>query len=330
MAVDTQAQPPPTNSDAEAFTPPSVSHVPNVAYLIGYPIAHSSSPALHDSISTTSRFQYAQVLVESKDLLSFLRYLRDHPSEPKLLGSGVTMPHKVAVIPHLDDLTDEARAVGAVNTIFFKKDPSNPEAPLKFTGHNTDTIGIRDAFRFNVSASSLATCKGRPGLIVGGGGTCRAAIYALQQFLGCSKIYIVNRDASEVEAVLRECRARNAADDLLHVATLEQAHSLKAPGLIVSAVPDFEPKTSEEKTARAILSSFLKRQQETKGGLLEMCYHPSPDTHISRMAVDEGWQVIGGIEAMIGQGLEQSKLWTGIDIDDNVRNAARAAVRVKH
>ncbi|KPI35163.1 Quinate dehydrogenase [Cyphellophora attinorum] len=331
VAIDTQAQPPPAGSDAEAFTPPSVSHVPNVAYLIGHPIAHSSSPALHDSISATSEFPYAQVLVETKDLLSSLRYLRDHPSTPRLLGSGVTMPHKVAVIPHLDDLTDEAKAVGAVNTIFFRRNDIK-DGPLRFTGHNTDTIGIRDAFRFNVSSETLNSCRGRPGLIVGGGGTCRAAIYALQQFLGCSKIYIVNRDASEVEAVLKECRARNAAEHLVHVATLDQAEGLEAPGLIVSAVPDFEPKTPEEKTARAILSSFLNQQQQQglKGGLVEMCYHPSPDTHISRMAAEAGWKVIGGIEAMIGQGLEQSKLWTGIEVTEKLRDAARKAVRPKH
>ena len=331
MVVDSQAQAPPVNSDASDFVPPSISHVSNVAYLIGHPIAHSSSPALHDSISTSSQFPYAQVLVESKDLLGFLSYLRNHPSQPRLLGSGVTMPHKVAVIPHLDNLTDEAKAVGAVNTIFFERShSSDPNAPLVFTGHNTDTIGIRDAFRFNVPSHNLSRCKGRPGLVVGGGGTCRAAIYALQQFLGCSKIYIVNRDASEVEAVLKECRERNAAEHLVHVASVEQTQSLEAPALIVSAVPDFEPRTAEEKTAREILSSFLSRKNEARGALLEMCYHPSPDTQISRLATQAGWQVIGGIEAMIGQGLEQSKLWTGITVDEKQREAARSAVRPKH
>lgn len=331
MAIDPQAQPAPVDSDASNFTPPSISHLSNVAYLIGYPIAHSSSPALHDSISATSQFPYAQVLIETKDLLGALTYLRNHPPTPNFLGTGVTMPHKVAVLPHLDALTNEAEAVGAVNTIFFNRDPTNPDAPLNFIGHNTDTIGVRDAFRFNVSEDRLSNCRGRPALIIGGGGTCRAAIYALQQFLGCSKLYIVNRDASEVDAVLDECRKRNAADDLIHVSSVEQAEQLEAPGLIVSAVPDFPPKTVSENAVRDILRHFLRTQeQERRGALLEMCYHPSPDTQISKLAAEEGWQVIGGIEAMIGQGLEQSKLWTGVTVDETLRDAARGAVRPKH
>lgn len=331
MAVDPQAQPAPSGSYAEAFTPPSVSHLENVAYLVGHPIAHSSSPALHDSISTTSHFPYAQILAESKDLVSFLHYLRNHPSQPRLLGSGVTMPHKVAVIPHLDHLTPEALAVGAVNTIFFQPDPSQPTGPIQFWGHNTDTIGIRDAFLFNVAPSTIAHCKGHPALIIGGGGTCRAAIYALQQFLGCSTLYIVNRDATEVDAVLAECRTRDAADDLVHVSSVAQAEQLAPPRLIVSAVPDFAPQTPSEQAVRDILGLFLKRlPQEDRGALLEMCYHPSPDTQITRLAVGAGWQAIGGLEAMIGQGLEQSKLWTGVTVTESLRDAARVAVRPKH
>jgi quinate dehydrogenase len=331
MAIDPQAQPAPLGSKASTFTPPSVSHLQNVAYLVGHPIAHSSSPTLHDSISSTSQIPYAQVLAETTDLPSFLSYLRKHPSTPRLLGSGVTMPHKVTVIPHLDGLTPEAQAVGAVNTIFFQPDPSSPNSPRKFYGHNTDTIGIRDAFLNNLPQSNINACASRPALIVGGGGTCRAAIYALQHFLGASKVYIVNRDSAEVDAVLAECRARGAADDLLHVSSREQAQQLEPPCLVVSAVPDFEPRTEEEKTARAILACFLQSSsvEDRRGALLEMCYHPSPDTQISRLAGQSGWQVIGGLEAMIGQGLEQAKLWAGVEVTEELREGARRAVRPK-
>jgi quinate dehydrogenase len=160
---------------------------------------------------------------------------------------------------------------------------------------------------------------------VGGGGTCRAAVYALQKFLGCSPIYIINRDANEVEAVLQECHARGLGENLIYVSTTEQARRLAAPGAVVSAVPDFTPITENEKTVREILSVFLNAEE--KGSLLEMCYHPSPDTQISRLALDSGWQVIGGIEAMIGQGLAQASLWTGVEIDDRLRAVARSEVQ---
>lgn len=142
--------------------------------------------------------------------------------------------------------------------------------------------------------------------------------------MGCSPIYIINRDAEEVEAVLQECRAQGVADDLIHVSSTAQAEKLQPPGAVVSAVPDFSPRTDNEKNARAILSSFLDRGDN--GALLEMCYHPSPDTEISAIANQAGWQVIGGIEAMIGQGFAQASLWTGIEINEELRNSAREAV----
>ena len=250
----------------DTFTPPSIAHLSQVAYLIGYPILHSSSPFLHKSISATTSTPYAQVLIESRDLPGFLTYLRNHPSSPKLLGSGVTMPHKVAVIPLLDELTDEGQAVGAVNTIFFRQEAQTGKN--LFIGHNTDTIGIRDAFLNNVPSSKMEASRGKPGLIIGGGGTCRAAVYALQTFLGCSPIYIINREKSEVDAVLKECETRGAANDLKHVASLEQAEGLEPPSLVVSAVPDFTPSTEGEQAVRQILSHFTKKGGS--GALLEM------------------------------------------------------------
>ena len=229
------------------------------------------------------------------------------------------MPFKVAVIPLLDELTDEGKSIGAVNTICFK---TATDGSRIYYGTNTDCLGIRDAFFTNVAGSPY---RGKPGLVVGGGGTCRAAVYTLQKFMGCSPIYIVNRDAAEVEAVLQECRARGVGDNLIHVSSIAQAEKLTPPGAVVSAVPDFPPVTENEKTARNILATLLNTPE--KGALLEMCYHPSPDTGIARLAEQSGWQVIGGIEAMIGQGLAQASLWTGIKIDDRLRSVARTEVQ---
>jgi len=168
----------------------------------------------------------------------------------------------------------------------------------------------------------LGNMRGRPGLIVGGGGTCRAAIYALERYLGCSKIYIINRDRKEVEAVIRDTKTNL---EIQHLTSLAEAQEVDAPGLIISAIPDFEPNTASELMVRDILNSLLSRQEE-RGAVLEMCYHPSPDTRITRLAERCGWKVIGGLEAMVGQGLEQAKLWAGVDVTRDLRESAKAAV----
>lgn len=68
------------------------------------------------------------------------------------------MPHKVAIIPELDELTPEGRAVGACNTVFWRNS--------RLIGTNTDIVGVRESFYQNVSRQ---TFEGRPGLVLGGG-----------------------------------------------------------------------------------------------------------------------------------------------------------------
>jgi quinate dehydrogenase len=321
MTIELQAQPAPDGSKAASFTPPPITSLVNVAYLVGHPIAHSSSPKLHDTVSSFSGIPYAQILAETVDLESFMGYLRTHPPVPRLLGSGVTMPHKVSVSPYLDHLTPEAQAVGAVNTIFLR---NNNLGEKEFWGTNTDTIGIRDAFLKNLSDEVVNECRGKPGLIVGGGGTCRAAIYALERYLGCSNIYIINRDRKEVEGVIRDNKSEL---EIRHITSKEEVEGMEGPGLVISAIPDFEPVTPPEREVRDILELILTRQpEEARGAVLEMCYHPSPDTRITRLAEGCGWKVIGGLEAMIAQGLEQAKLWAGVEVDEKLRTAAKAAV----
>jgi quinate dehydrogenase len=260
------------------FTLPDPSSLERVAYLVGFPIAHSLSPLLHRTIYSSIGKPWGQNLYETRDLNEFLAHMR---KDEKFLGSSVTMPYKVAIIPHLDELTPEGEAIGAINTLFIRNDESGRR---KYCGTNTDCIGIREAFLQNVSDSSVY--RGKPALVVGGGGTARAAVYALQ-----------NRDESEVKAVIDECNARGFGEDIIHVSTIAQAEQLRAPGAIVSAVPDFAPVSEGEKIARQVLGVFLRTQE--KGALLEMCYHPSPKTEIAGLATNLGWQVIIGTEAMV-------------------------------
>lgn len=220
-------------------------------------------------------------------------------------GSAVTMPHKVAIIPHLDDLTDEGRAVGAVNTI-FRRDG-------KWIGTNTDTVGVRESFYQNIPRPD-EVFHGRPGAVVGGGGAARSAVYALVKFMKCPTVYMINRDPAEVEAVISWCKSQGYGNGLIHVTTAAQAEALEGPGAIVACVPNFAPVTEAEKEARRITETFLNKPH--KGAMLEMCYHPSPWTELGNIAETAGWQVILGTEAMIYQGFTQHTLWHGRTIED--------------
>lgn len=221
------------------------------------------------------------------------------------------MPHKVSIIPYLDVLTPECRAVGACNTIFLRPNTTSDSPPL-LCGTNTDVIGIREAFLQNVPSPST-TLANRPGLVIGGGGAARSAVYALRRWLGATTIYVANRDEGEVAAVRAACSEGGFGDDLVHVATPEEAEAVvraegRGIGAVVACVPDVEPATEGERRCRQVVEVLLAkegREEKEPGAMLEMCYNPSPYTALGRLAEREGWQVILGTEAMIWQGIEQ-------------------------
>lgn len=213
------------------------------------------------------------------------------------------MPNKCNIIPYLDDITPEGEAVGACNTIFKRGS--------RLVGTNTDIVGIRESFYQNVPDELWS---GRPGLVVGGGGAARSAVYALVRYMNCRTVYLVNRDPREVDAVITWCKAHGYGDGLVHVATESQANELEEVGAIVSCIPNATPKTEAEFEARRIIECFLGKSH--KGAMLEMCYHPTPWTEIGAIAEKSGWEVILGTEAMIYQGFEQARCWTGKEIAD--------------
>jgi quinate dehydrogenase len=312
----------------ESITSPE--HLDGVAYLYGHPLLNSLSPPLHQTIYNNLGLNWAQVSLSVSDISSLTypppytlsppieKFLASTRSNPKFVGSSVTMPWKVSIMPHLDDLTEEARQIGACNTIYLRKENGR----RVFVGTNTDCVGIRESLLQNSLTGSLDndSYRNKPAMIIGGGGTARAAIYTLRRWLGCSKIYIVNRDRSEVETILAEDASRSyngSKSEIIYISELDGIDELESPAAIVSGIPNYPPKTAEEIKTRKIIQAMLGSPLpggKLKGVLLEMCYHPLPWTDISELAKQAGWKVIGGSEALIWQGLEQAKLWTGRDI----------------
>lgn len=150
---------------------------PAVAGVIGWPIKHSKSPLIH-------RFwlrklgldgDYSRFPVAPERLGDFIRAL----PAMGLRGVNVTIPHKLAVMPHLDAIAPAAAAVGAVNTITVGPDG-------RLTGHNSDVAGITGP-----AASAMA---GRPMLMIGSGGAARAGA-AAARIGGASALWIMARNA---------------------------------------------------------------------------------------------------------------------------------------
>lgn len=308
----------------------SPDNLDGVAYLYGHPLLNSLSPSLHQTVYHALGLKWTQIPLSVSDTASLTypppyttsppieKFLTSIKSDPKFVGSSVTMPWKVSIMPHLDDLTEQARQINACNTIFLR----NQDGKKTFVGTNTDCVGIREALLQNTfnGASNTESYRDRSAIIIGGGGTARAAIYTLRKWLVCSKIYIINRDPAEVEAILKEDESRvydGFKVAIIYITELAQVDQLEPAAAIVSCVPDYPPKTAAEIRTREIIQAVLGKAStgsEKKGVVLEMCYHPQPWTQIANLAKQAGWKVVLGSEALIWQGLEQARLWTGRDI----------------
>lgn len=273
-------------------------------YLLGYPLRHSLAPILHNKLFYLRDVPWTYHALESKEKQDLLNLL----SQPVCVGAAVTMPHKVSFIPLVDDMTEEAKGIGAINTIFIRLDNSGKR---KYIGTNTDTIGVRESFLRNSTPEELNKGKRSPGLVIGAGGACRSAIYALHHWLQVDEIYIANRLRSEVEDIISSfAKVSSFKAKLRFVGSLAEAESLPAPFFVVGTVPDFPPQTDGEKVARQCTEALMTRADGNQGVVLEMCYHPSIRTSFTVFAENAGWKVIPGTEPMIWQGITQQVLWT--------------------
>ncbi|KAJ4371148.1 hypothetical protein N0V83_004364 [Neocucurbitaria cava] len=286
-------------------------------FLFGYPIAHSLAPLLHATLFKGISVPWTYELVETQDATKFLPTLK----QPDIIGCAVTMPYKVSMMSAVDEVTEEGRMIGAINTVFLRR---ASDGSTKYIGTNTDCVGVREAFVQNFPGI-VEKATGKHALVIGGGGACRAAVYAIWKWFGVNTIYMVNRLESEVTAVAESFKAVGFDGTIVWVSSEEQAKQLEAPVLVVGTVPDFPPKEAGEILAKNITDVFLDKEQ--KGYILEMCYHPNPRTTFYNRAEAKGWKVLPGTESMIYQGVAQQVLWTELPLENFRMDEAKAVIQ---
>lgn len=134
--------------------------------LLGYPLAVSFSPGFFADKFLRLGFDHTYQLFPFEKVDGLRTWVENRPD---LAGLNVTIPHKQAVLPYLDQLTPEAQAVGAVNTIGIQHNP------LRLIGHNTDVIGFRETLLYFLGEARP------PALVCGTGGAARAVWYVLDR-----------------------------------------------------------------------------------------------------------------------------------------------------
>lgn len=229
--------------------------------LIGYPLGHSFSATYFTEKFNRENIDARYDNYEMQTIDDLLPLLHN---EPELRGLNVTIPHKQAVMPLLDDISDTARAIGAVNVIRIRRNGNS----IHLKGYNSDVIGFCQSIR-----PLLHPELHRHALVLGTGGASKAVVYGLQQ-MGLSAI----------------CVSRTPADGRLTYADIN-AEIMETHKVIVNCTPaGMYPQTE---TCPSIPYNLL-----TSSHLLyDLVYNPL-ETKFMNFGAKQGATVKNGLEML--------------------------------
>lgn len=259
-------------------------------YVIGKPITHSRSPNLHNAGYEALGLPYKFSRFESDNIDEVYEQLIHDKSD--FGGLAITMPLKIDTMKYCQELSESAKIIGAVNTVYKKND--------KLFGDNTDWYGIQQSL---IRAGVPSQNKDTDAVIIGSGGTCRAAIYGLNR-LGCRNIFLINRTNANIEEVKQSFEG---IYDNIHILDSTNVNQVN-PGIIISCIPADKPIDS---SLLSNLNVLLQNKPNENATLLDASYKPRL-TPIMKLAQDEyKWHVIPGVEMLVNQGELQFELHTG-------------------
>jgi len=243
--------------------------------IIGHPLSHTLSPVLHNWAFRELGIQGSYHVWDTppEKLQAFMSALRTLP----IHGASVTIPHKETVMALVDVLTDSARDIGAVNTLYWKDG--------KLWGDNTDVIGFMAPLLERGLTPGTA-------LVLGAGGAARAAVCGLRR-IGW-EVLLSARTGSRADRLAQSFGAGNVP--------WQNRHTIK-PDLLVNTTP----------LGMSGPFQALSPWKESLHGVslvYDLVYNPK-ETPLLAQAAREGVQIIPGLPMFVNQGLAQFERWTG-------------------
>jgi shikimate dehydrogenase len=280
--------------------------VPRLA-VIGYPVAHSRSPAMQsaalEALGLGDEWSYGAVELEPERFEEVVREM----AAGDYLGANVTVPHKETALAVADDASDAARAIGAANTLSFRDG--------RIEAENTDAGGLLGAL------PNGARRSGEPALVLGAGGAARAAIWALAHphEAGVATGALSEPDAEPVPRQVHVWNRTAARAEAL--AALLGARAVESPsqgdyGLIVNTTAvglrGEEPFEHLPLAADAFIPDQI---------VVDMVYGERPSALLAA-AEAAGATTVDGLEVLVQQGALSLEIWTGRKPDLDVMRAA--------
>ncbi len=275
-----------------------ISRSTSITGIIGSPVAHSASPAMHNRAFAELGLDFVYLPHEVQNIEEFVnRMVRPDSREFdwNLRGFSVTIPHKSKIIPMLDEVNESASKIGAVNTVVVDQG--------RLIGYNTDVRGAMEPLE------KVCALRGESCGVIGAGGAARAVIHGLLE------------RGARVNVFARNPEAAHSVSEYFGVA-VSPLESLASSDVrvVINTTPVGMRGHSEGASPVPI--------QALQGRLIvyDLVYNPL-ETQLLIDARAEGCQTISGIEMLIAQAARQFELWTRTKPPiDAMRNAALSKI----
>lgn len=263
-----------------------ISGTTQILGVIGDPVSHTSSPAMHNAAIAALGLDYAYVAlhVERANLPQAIAGMR----ALGIAGLNVTVPHKQEVMQCVDEVSPEAVAIGAVNTI------ANRDG--KLVGYNTDAFGIIESLKRDGGMEVLPAQV----VLLGAGGAARAILYALLQRPEVERVLLLNRTVAKAEALAADLDRHGAVE----VGSMADIRVGDAGLLINSTSVGMHPHEGVSPLADAcVLHADML--------VADIVYKPQK-TRLMEQAEAAGAKSINGLGMLAWQGARSFEIWTGM------------------
>lgn len=276
--------------------------------VIGHPIKHSVSPAMHNAAIAKMRLQdsrfndwaYYRFDIAPEDFAQAVPLFY----KSNFLGLNLTIPHKVQAMDLIHGVSPDGERMGAVNTLVWGEHG--------YDGFNTDGYGLKNALKADLGVA----LKGATVILLGSGGAARAA--AVQCILdGCAKLYIGNRSVERLEQLMDVVSAMSGGDCAEAFALAEPPAALPEQGILVNAtslgLKDEDP------------APFDVSNLPNGWVVYDMIYNPDA-TRLLKNARARGLSAANGLSMLVHQGVRSLEIWSHAEVDAHtmMRSACRA------
>jgi shikimate dehydrogenase len=261
--------------------------------VLGFPIGHSRSPAMHNAAfeELGLDWRYEAIEVEPARFESLVRELPDRG----FAGANVTVPHKLTALELADSASDVAQAVGAANTLSFEGD--------RVSADNTDVEGFLRAVRDQAPRAPA----GMRALVLGAGGAARAVVYALLD-QGAERVSVWNRDAERARRLVEALERHGGTGGLQ---TVPEPPSGGVDLLVNATSVGMANGKHSGKTPDPFKLLHISADKWEDVQLVVDLVYRDEGTALIKHAETQGITSVDGFEILVQQGAASFEIWTG-------------------